>query len=171
VKHKNIYLYLALACFVGIIVIFVFDGYLGLYDSLTMQDINYPQKIDSEQWQQQDRFGYAPAINIESGGDIPFVYELDNRRFTSYQAPVNISLWHNQTKILDIKSETLALGAFASAKFEWVLNFSDYIPDNVTPETRYDFTFLINRGDIERRVIIYISPVIIVPQPVVPKGG
>jgi hypothetical protein len=170
-KHKSIYLYLAIACFLGIVLIFIFDGYLGLYDSLSMKDINYPQKIDTEQWQQQEKFGYAPQITIESGGDIPFTYEVDNRRFTSYQATVDISLWHNQSKILDIKSATLALGAFDSQKLEWVTDFSNYIPDNLPAGTGYNFIILVKRGDIERQVVVNIIPVIPIPKPAVPQGG
>lgn len=167
-KYKSIYLYLTLACFLAIIVIFIFDGYLGLYDSLSVKGINFPQKIDTEQWQQQDEFGYAPQITIESGGDIPFTYEVDNRRFTSYEAPVDISLWHNQSKILDIKSETIALGVFGNEQMDWVLNFDEYTPDNLPAGTSYDFTILIKRGEIERRVIVYITPNFFLPKPVPP---
>jgi hypothetical protein len=165
VKHKSIYLYLALACFLGIIIIFIFDGYLGLYDSLSVKSINLTQKVDTELWQQGDRFGYVPSVSVDSGGDIPFTYEVDNRRFYSYEATVAISLWNNQSKIMDIKSETLTLGAFGKGQVDWALNFDDYIPDNLPAGSTYDFTILINRGDVERRVIVYISPVIPLPKP------
>ena len=53
---KNLYLYLALACFLGIVLIFLFDGYLGVYDSLQADNGTYAQQVAAEQWQEQDRF-------------------------------------------------------------------------------------------------------------------
>ena len=58
VKHKNLYLFLTLACFLGIVLIFVFDGYMGVYDSLVMNNGQFPQTITSDQWDQQEKFGY-----------------------------------------------------------------------------------------------------------------
>lgn len=168
-KHKNIYLFITLACFIGIILIFIFDGYLGLYDTLSVTGVNFPQKIDIEQWQQQEEFGFAPGINIESGGDIPFTYEVDNRRFSSYQATIDISLWHNQAKLADLKSETLALGAFGTEKVEWSTDFTGFIPDNLPTQMSYDFTILIKRGETERRINVYISPNFFIPKPVIPE--
>ena len=49
VKHKNIFLFLALACFVGIILIFVFDGYIGVYDRLVMDNHLYLQTVEYDQ--------------------------------------------------------------------------------------------------------------------------
>ncbi|GAI56646.1 unnamed protein product, partial [marine sediment metagenome] len=32
--RKNLFLYLTLACFFGLIAIFIVDGYLGIYDTI-----------------------------------------------------------------------------------------------------------------------------------------
>ncbi|OGO07436.1 MAG: hypothetical protein A2Y92_02780 [Chloroflexi bacterium RBG_13_57_8] len=167
VKHKSIYLFLTLACFVGIVLIFIFDGYLGLYETLTATGTNFPQKIDTEQWQQQEKYGGAPGINVESSGDIPFTYEVDNRRFVSYTADIDISLWHGQSRLADIKSAALALGAFGGEKVEFTVDFANYLPDNLPAQTGYDFIILIKRGEIERRVNVFLSPILI---PKVPLG-
>lgn len=165
IKHKNIYLYLALACFLGIILIFVFDGYMGLYDSLSVKGTDFPQEITEDQWQQQDRYG-MPGINIGNGGEVSFSYKVDNRRFSSYTADINISLWHNQVKLADLQSKTLALGAFGTEQVDWVLNIDDFIPENLPANTNYDFTVLIKRGEIERTVALYVSPDIFLPKPI-----
>jgi hypothetical protein len=35
-QHKNLYLFLTIAFFLAIIAIFVFDGYMGVYDTVTV---------------------------------------------------------------------------------------------------------------------------------------
>jgi hypothetical protein len=166
IKHKNLYLYLTLACFVGIILIFIFDGYMGLYDSLSVTGVDFPQKITNDQWQQQDRYGVS-VMNIGGGGDVPFSYEVDNRLFSSYKADINVSLWHDQAKVADLQSKTLTLGAFDKGQVDWVLNIDDFVPENLPAGTNYDFTVVIKRGEIERRVILYVSPDVFLPKPIV----
>jgi hypothetical protein len=168
-KNKNLYLYLTLACFVGIILIFIFDGYMGFYESLETTGVNYPQQISEEQWQREDRYG-MPGISIETGGDIHFQYVVDNRRFSGYTALIDVSLWYNQEKLADLKSESLTLGAFDKGEVDWALNIDDYLPANASSETRYNFTLIINRGETERRVILYVNPTIAIPKPVAIPG-
>jgi hypothetical protein len=163
-KNKNLYLYLTLACFVGIILIFVFDGYMGLYESLATTDVNYPQQISEEQWQQEGRYG-MPWISIETGGDTTFQYVVDNRRFSGYTAVIDVSLWYNQAKLADLKSETLTLGAFDKGEVDWVLNIDDYLPANAPSGTNYNFTIIIKRGEIERRVMLNVNSTITIPKP------
>jgi hypothetical protein len=161
-KHKTIYLFLALACFLGVVLIFVFDGYIGLYESLDTTSGNFPGTITQDQWQNENRYG-PPTLSIERAEDTAFRYQVDNRRFTSFEATVNISLWYNQRKLANLESQTLELGAFSKGQVEWVMNINDYLTDNATPGT--SFTLVIDRGGIERRVYLYISPVIKIPPP------
>ena len=56
VKHRNLYLYLTLACFLGIILIFIFDGYMGVYDSLTVTTGEQEDQIKADQWPRQGRY-------------------------------------------------------------------------------------------------------------------
>ena len=81
VKHKTLYLYLALACFLGIILIFIFDGYMGVYDSLTITSGERPQKIEADQWARQEKYG--SSASVERGGKVNFTYEVDNRTFST----------------------------------------------------------------------------------------
>ena len=93
-----------------------------------------------------------------SGGNVSFSYEVDNRRFSHYEADIDVSLWHNQVKLADLQSKTLALGAFDTEQVDWVLSTDNYIPENLPAGTNYDLIVLIKRGEIERRVILYVSP-------------
>ena len=168
-KHRNIYLYLTLACFIGIILVFVFDGYLGLYDSLTVTGTDYPQEITPEQWSQQDRFGGGPVF-IEANGEMSFSYKVDNRRFLPYRADVDVSLWYNQSKLADLASETISLGAFGGGQVDWMLDVAGYVPENLPANTTLSFTILITRGEIERSVIFYYNSAL--PNiPVIPPKG
>src|SRR4030067_86051 len=105
VKRNNIFLYLALACFLGIILVFIFDGYMGVYDSLTINAGEFPQKIEADQWTQQDRYGYLPSSNIARSSRLPLTYDVDNRQFSSYTAQVEASVWHSQEKVIDLTAQ------------------------------------------------------------------
>jgi len=164
-KHRNIYLFLTLACFIGIILVFVFDGYMGLYDSLTVTSTGFPQEITPEQWGDQGRNGGAPVF-IDANGEMSFSYQVDNRRFFPYRADVDVSLWYNQSKLADLASETISLGAFGGGQVDWTLDVVAYVPENLPANSTLDFTILIKRGEIERRVIFYYNTSI-PPKPVI----
>ena len=164
VKHKNLYLYLTLACFLGIILIFIFDGYMGIYDSLTIKTGEYPQTIEADQWAQQNRYGYSPSAGADWGSLAYFTYEVDNRRFSSYMADVTVSVWHSQEKVADLVEESLSVASFSKGQIEWVLDTRELVPADFPPEQGYNLSVVINRGEIERRVIITI-----IPSPYMPK--
>ncbi len=46
--RKNLFLYLALACFVGLIAIFVVDGYMGIYDTVYITTGKQEYKVDAD---------------------------------------------------------------------------------------------------------------------------
>jgi hypothetical protein len=158
VKHKNLYLYLTLACFLGIILIFIFDGYMGVYDTLTIETGEYPQTIEADQWAQQDRYEYMPSAGVEWGGTVDFSYEVDNRRFSSYTADVAVSVWHSQEKVADLITEAMLIASFDKSQIEWILDTSEFVPADIPAEQGYNLSVVIKRGEIERRVIIYLNP-------------
>jgi hypothetical protein len=175
VKRHNLFLYLALACFLGIILIFIFDGYIGVYDRLVMDNGRYPQTIEYEQWEQSDRFSGILSVSIERDGRIDFTYTVENHRFSEYTADVAISLWHNQAQIGDIHfipDEPLIIPAFDKKELAWSIEATDIIPAGYPVEQNYIVNVKINRGDIVREASVYIqaSPTIIktVPAPEVP---
>ena len=169
VKHKNLYLYLALVCFLCIIVIFILDGYMGVHDTLFVTAREYPQKIEADQWSQA-KYGYIPTSNVEWGGKVAFRYEVDNHQFSSYTADIAVSVWHSQTKVADLVTQPMSVASFEKGQLEWVVDTATLLPKNVLPEQGYQYTVIIKMGEVERKVIVDISPVpysstVVVPAP------
>ncbi len=161
--RKNLYLYLTLACFFGLIAIFIVDGYLGIYDTIYLTAGEREEEIEPDFWLRQSLIKSAEVKNAYSisanwGGKIFFRYEIDNRRFSSYTADIEVAVWHSQEKIYDLVSQHRQIGAFAKEQLEWVLDTAEFLPGDVPPEQSYQFTVTIKRGQIERNIIVYINP-------------
>ncbi len=165
VKHKTLYLFLALACFLGIILVFVFDGYIGVYDSLVMDTGQFPQKIEADQWQ-TERFGYLVSMGVERGGRIDFTYTVENHRFSAYEADVDVSLWFGEEKLSDLTSGQISAGAFNNGELKWTLETAGLVPDGYPEDQSYNVDLIINRSGIERRIYVNISPSAF-PKPVI----
>jgi hypothetical protein len=157
-KYKTIYLLLALACFLGIIAIFVFDGYMGVYDTLRIDNGQFPQTIATEQWQQQEEFGYPPTVSLDRDRSVNLTYIVENHRFSTYSADVAISLWDGADKVGDVAAGRVSADAFGSGELTFTMNAGGYIPADYPPETSYNLIMLIERGGVERRVSVYINP-------------
>ncbi len=155
VKHKNLYLYLALACFLGIIIIFIFDGYMGVYDTLIIKAGEYEEEIEADEWTQRDGGFSTTAVNW--GEKAFFSYKVDNRRFSSYTADIEVSLWHEQEKVYDIMAQPISVASFDSTELEWVLDMAELVPDSVGPDQVYEFTVVIKMGEIERSLRVRVS--------------
>ena len=168
-KRRNLYLYLTLACFLGIIAIFVVDGYFGIYDTVYVTGGEYEQKIEPDFWLRENRFG---STNVNWGEKAFFRYEIDNRRFSSYVADFEVTVWHGQEKVTDLLSSQLRISGFDKEELTWVLNTSTILPGDVSPEQSYKYTVIIRRGEIERRIIVNVNPVAYpmkVPIPAIPR--
>ena len=165
-KRNSIYLYLALACFLGIILIFVFDGYIGVYDSLIVEAGENEEKIEADYWQRGDRDW---PLDVEWGGKAFFQYEVDNRWFSTYTADVEVSVWHSQEKVADLITQELSLGSFDKGQVEWVVDTAELVPADAPSEQGYEFTIYIKRGEIERRFVVYVRssdyPIKVMPSP------
>jgi len=164
VKHRNLFLYLTLACFVGIILIFIFDGYMGVYGTLTVRAGEEEQKIETSFWERD----YWSTV-VDWDGKSFFYYEVDNRRFSSYTADVEVSVWHSQEKVDDLLIQPISVASFDKVQLEWVLDTAELVPADAPPEQGYEFTLFIKRGEIERRFVIYVRssdyPVKVLPVP------
>jgi len=158
VKHKNLYLYLTLVCFIGIILIFVFDGYMGVYDTLIMDNGQYQQKVEADQWSQPEKYGYLTSTGVERGGRIEFTYSVENHRFSKYTDVVEVTLFYGQDKLADIVKESLAVSAFNKSELNWSLDSVKFVPSDYPAEQMYNLTMLIKRGETERKIMINISP-------------
>ena len=159
-KRNSLYLFLALACFVGIILIFIFDGYIGVYDRLVMDAGGYKQTIESDDWAQQERYGGMVSVGIDANGGIDFTYTVENHRFSAYSGAVDVSLWYNKVKTADLLARQLSVPAFNQSELTWTINAADLVSANLTTGQSYIFLVRITRGDIERdiSVNIYASP-------------
>ena len=161
VKHKYVYLALALACFLGIILIFVFDGYMGVYDSFVIDNGEYAVEIESDYWERQDTYWF---YNIEWGGVANFTYEIDNRRFSAYSSEINVSVWDDNEKLEVLHAQPFNVPSFDKWRTEWVIDTSMYLPEE-SSDLNYNFTLIVSHHDFQRRIIINVSPV---PKPAPP---
>ena len=160
-KRRNLYLYLTLACFVGLIAIFVVDGYFGVYDTLYFPMGEREQKIEADQWLQWSEWERA---EVAWGEKAFFRYEVDNRQFSTYSANIAVSVWHSKEKVRDLTSQEISIPAFDKGQLEWVIDTTGLLPGGA-PEQGYEFTVIIKRGEIEREIIVYMYPL---PSKIVP---
>lgn len=161
-KRRNLYLYLTLACFFGIIAIFIADGYMGVHDTVYITAGEREQKIESDAWRGSDPFWSSGVTR----GEKAFIrYEVDNRQFSTYRADIEVSVWRMQQKVSDVLSQHMEVGAFGKGQLEWVIDSAELIPLDAPPEQGFDYTLTIKRGEIERNIILYINPS---PYPVKP---
>jgi hypothetical protein len=155
--RRNLYLYLALACFLGIVLIFLFDGYLGLYDSLAASNGSYQQEVPVEEWQNPDRYGGPYGMSLDQNGYLDFTYKVANRRFAGYSAEVVVTL----TDINGVKSEllrqTLSAGAFQTGELTWTLQGADLLPASTPQNVNPSVTLTIQRGSETRVISLYIN--------------
>jgi len=163
--RRNLFLYLTLACFFGLIAIFIVDGYMGIYDTIYVTAGEYEQKIEPESWQRQEKFG-ARRVAIDRGEKVFFRYEVDNRQFSSYTADIEASVWRSQEKIRDLISQPVSIDAFDKGQLEWVMDTAELLPGDIPPEQGYEYTVIIKRGEIERKIIVYIISSAYPPKPV-----
>jgi len=153
--RRNLFLYLTLACFFGLIAIFIVDGYMGIYDTFYITAGEREQKVEPDFWLGQDT---SWAIGVNWDDKIFFDYEVDNRRFSSYSAEIEVSVWHSQKKVLDLISQPILIATFDRVQSEWVIDTTDLLPSDIPLEQMYEYTVIIKRGEVERRIIIHINP-------------
>jgi len=153
--RKKLFLYLTLACFFGLIAIFIVDGYMGIYDTIYITAGEREEKVEPDFWLQQNKFR-SVGVNWEE--KVFFRYQVDNRRFSSYSAEIDVSVWHSQEKVADLVSQQLTVDAFDKEQLEWVVDTAEFLPSDIPPEQSYEFTVIIKRGQIERNIIVYINP-------------
>ncbi len=161
--RKQLFLYLTLACFFGLIAIFIVDGYLGIYDTIYVTAGEREEEIEPDFWRRQDLASSAEVKNayyISANWEekIFLRYGIDNRRFSSYTADIEAAVWHSQEKIYDLVSQHIQIDAFDKEQLEWVLDTAEFLPGDTPEEQGYQFTLTIKRGQIERNIIVNINP-------------
>ena len=152
--RRNLFLYLALVCFAGIIAIFIVDGYLGVYDTIYITTGEREERIEPDFWLRGD---YPWSIGVNQAEKAFFRYEVDNRQFSNYTDDVEVSIWDGQEKVRDLISQQISVAAFDKGQLEWVIDTTELLPESIPPEQRYEYTVIIKRGEIERKIIVYIN--------------
>jgi len=147
--RRNPFLYLALACFIGLIAIFVFDGYLGIYDTISITAGEREQTVAPDHWY---RYRYNPSVGVVWGEErVFFSYEVDNRQFSGYVTTIQASVWKENEKVVDLFSEDKTIEPFDKIKVEWILD-SEQLQTRGFSEGEY--TVKIERKGVERKIIV-----------------
>ena len=154
-KGKILYLILAVACFLGIILIFIFDGYIGVYRTLDVDNGQYVQTIGAEQWEKaEDR--YLLGFSVEEGQTLQFTYRVENRRFSGNDYPLTV-YYVNQGETIDLVDTELNISAFGSKEVVWTLDTSNLIPADYPTDRQLILTMTIKAGDNQNDMSIYIN--------------
>ena len=161
-RRKNLFLYLTLACFFGLIAIFIFDGYMGIYDTIYVTSGEREQKIEADFWlrsAKQDLRAWNTQVN--RGDKVLFRYVVDNRQFAPYTPEVNVSLWRGQKNLGDLQSKSISIAAFDEGDVEWEVDTTRFkLLEEASPEQPFAFSVLIKRGEVERRIIVNVNPLV-----------
>jgi len=167
-KVKNLGLYIGLLCTIGIMAVFFFDAYIGVYDTLYVTergwefeiafDRPYPQYIGGDE---------------DYGETISFSYEITNHRFKEYDTYIEASVWRGKEKNITLFSANKSIKPFENITIEWVLE-----TEKLEPNTNY--LLKIKTVDFERivhmrfhQITIATSEIIPIPltEPEIGKGG
>ena len=149
--RRNLCLYLAVACFVGIVAIFIVDGYLGVYDTFYITANEQEREIAPDYWLHSKREGYPYNIGAEWGEPIHFRYEVDNRCLSSYSTAIEASIWKENKKIFDLCIEDKLIKPFDKVMVEWTLD-SEQLQSRGFSVGEY--TVKVERKGVERKIIV-----------------
>lgn len=151
-RRRNLFLYLALACFCGIIAIFIVDGYLGIYDTTYITAREYEYKIGPEYWlSPPPRYEIAYSVRAEWSAPVHFRYEIDNRRLSTYSSPIQASVWKENEKVIDLFSEEKSIEPFGKVMVEWTLDSKQLESGGLSAG---EYTVKIKHGEVERRIVV-----------------
>ena len=146
--RRNLFLYLALACFITIIGIFIVDGYMGIYDTVYVTAGEWERKIAPDYWQRQLR-GYAYPYHVGAikwGETVHFRYQIDNRRFSTYSTTVEASVWKSNEKVVNLFSQNISVSAFDKVTVDWTLPAQELEKAGLGIG---EYTVRIKRGEVE----------------------
>ena len=166
-KHiGNRWLYLTVACFLGIVAIFFVDGYMGIYDTvwITAGDSSY--NIEPDYWERSWAKNDGYHIGGVTQGDLmQFRYQVDNRRFSDRYIKIEASLWRSGREVGQLFTGGGSVGAFKSSPvYQWTLDTTGL---NVSGE--HNYTVRVKRGGVERKIYFQLTPLegyfFVIPSP------
>jgi hypothetical protein len=144
--RKFLFLYLAVVCFLAVVGIFVFDGYLGVYDSATVKTGERTEEIKADSWQERS----PHYISSRADQSVFFSYHVDNRWFTTRETTIAASLWQENQKVSDLISETREIKPFDRMTLDWTLDPTGLVLDK---SQREQFTVRIEQNGTVREII------------------
>ena len=153
-SKSNLYLYLALVCFVGILVIFVADGYLGIYDTLYITVQESEQVIEPDYWQQPWGKESGYSIGTKMGEPAYFRYKIDNRTLSTYLSDVKVSVWKGGEEIIQLLDEDVEVAPFENVTLDWTLRSEELEKGGFVVGEYGEYTVRISLGEIERKIIL-----------------
>jgi len=164
-RPKRLFLYLAIASFCGLVTIFITDGYMGVYDTITVTVGEYDQEIRSSHWDEEDTY---PIYDDTTTANIYFSYKIDNNQLEEYTTSIQVSVWQEGEKVADLFSQDVSIARLEDATVDWTLVKEDIGYNEPALNTSVEYTVRINRDDVERRIIvsIYNPEGVIIPKPV-----
>ncbi len=170
-RRKNLSLYVALLCVAGIMVIFLLDAYLGIYDTLYITQRGSERPVGFEQWERWERWperyeGSAYTARVYYGEVLSFRYEIANRRFGKYSTPIEASVWKGEERISTLFSGEETIKPFDEVAVRWTSEterLKEY-GDPAAPYTNYSIRVKTER--VERRIILRVEEEVM---PVSPK--
>jgi hypothetical protein len=164
-KPKRLFLYLAIACFAGLVAIFIVDGYMGIYDTIHITVGEREEEIKASYWERSDVSWWLTASASEK---ISFSYRIDNNQLSEYSTHIEVSVWQENEKVIDLFSQDVSIARLDEATVEWILVKDDLGDTDLETSERTQYTIRINRGDVERRIKVdYYSPEVpLFPKPV-----
>ena len=151
---KNLGLYVGLLCIIGIMAVFFFDAYIGVYDTLY---------VTEEGWEREIAFDrpYPKYIGADYGETIYFSYEITNHRFKGYDTYIEASVWRGKEKVLTLFSANKSIKPFENITLEWVLE-----SEKLEPNTNY--ILKIKTDDFERIVSMVFHQITITTPEIIP---
>ncbi len=159
---RKIFLYLAIVCFVAIIAIFIVDGYMGIYDTIYITAGEWEQKVEPDVW---SREGRTWSTGVDWGESVHFRYEIDNRLFSSYSTPIQVSVWKENNKIIDLFSEDKLIESFDKVTVEWTVDTRQLEPYQDSEARRQAYTVKIKTAEAERSILLDVFREVVPLQP------
>ena len=158
----NLFLYLALLCFIAIIAIFIADGYLGTYDTIYITASEYERKVEPDYWQRWAN-GYYVS-DVIWGEPVHFRYHIENRNFSAYSTAVEVSVWEEGEKVLDVFDKNISVAAFGDITMDWAISAQQLEGLGYT-----NSTVKIKHGEVEREIILSFRSAKSIPPPPYPR--
>ncbi|MFH1638709.1 MAG: hypothetical protein ABIB93_00055 [Chloroflexota bacterium] len=152
--RKNLFLYLALACFAAILAILVSRGYLGVFDTVQITTRGNQTALKPDETGL--RFPQS-TIYATWGEKISFVYELENRQFSPYETRIEATLKdESQHDPLVLFSQDKKMAPFQKLEMVWSIS-PEVLETRGFREGQY--TIEVKRaGVVQKTILVYYSP-------------